>query len=334
MKAVVMTGYGPVADNVQILDLPIPALLPQQVLIDVVAASINPIDLKIVQGALKRVQKQTLPARLGFDASGVVLATGQAVTRFQPGDEVYVRAPRQATGTFAEHIALEEELIAFKPRSLSHSEAAALPLVGLTTVQALRDRAQAQPGQHILIHAGSGGVGTFAIQYARQLGLHVTTTTSSKNAAWVKDLGADDVIAYDREAYLDRGRQFDIVYDTLGGDYTLDAFKVVKPGGVVVSIAGPPDRRFADQVEAGPLLRLAFWVMRRRVEALAAQHRASYYRFLTESSGAQLAEIAALVDSGSIKPVIDRIFHLEAIKEAFAYAETGRAKGKIIVQIK
>lgn len=334
MKAVLMTGYGPVANNVTLADVPPPLLGPQQVLIDVVAASINPIDLKIVQGSLKRLHKHTLPARLGFDASGVVRATGQAVTRFQPGDDVYVRASRHTTGTFAEQVALEEALIAFKPSSLSHREAAALPLVGLTTVQALVDRAHAKPGQQILIHAGSGGVGTFAIQYAKYLGLHVTTTTSSKNASWVKALGADEVIAYDREQYRDRGNQYDIVYDTLGGTYTRDAFKVVKPGGVVVSIAGPPDRQFADQVGATSFVRVVLWLMSRRVQALARQHGVRYYRFLTESSGTQLAAIADVVDQGHIQPVIDRVFPLTAMLDAFAYAETGRAKGKIIVQIK
>lgn len=334
MKAILMTNYGSVVDNVKMADVPVPSLRPHEVLIDVFAASINPIDLKIVQGALRQIQKYSLPSRLGFDASGVVLATGETVTQFKQGDEVYVRASRQTIGTFAEHVALDEQFIAFKPRSLSHVEAAALPLVGLTTVQALVNRAHAQPGQHILIHAGSGGVGTFAIQYAKYLDLHVSTTTSSKNTDWVKALGADNVIAYDHESYLDKGKVYDIVYDTLGGTYTFDAFKVVKKGGVVVSIAGPPDQQFANQVAAGWFLRLVLWVASRRIHMTATKQAIAYYRFLTESSGAQLADIAELVDAGEIQPIIDRVFPFEEMVDALSYVETGRAKGKVVVQMK
>lgn len=334
MKALLMTGYGPLADKLKLADIAVPHVGPNDVLIDVHVASLNPIDYKIVQGGLKRIEKRRFPSVLGFDVSGVVLATGDNVKRFKTGNAVYARAPRERIGTFAEQTAIDERYVAIKPQVLSHLEAASIPLVGLTTVQALMDRAHAKHGQCVLIHAGSGGVGTFAIQYAKALGLQVTTTASSKNAAWVKALGADEVVCYDRENYLDRGATYDIVYDTLGQNYTTDAFKVVKRGGVVVSIAGGPDKQLAEQVNAGWFLRLVMSFMSRRVYELAERTGASYYRFLTKSNGAQLADIAALIEAGKIKAIIDKVYPFTQIIEAMIYAAGGRVKGKVVVQMK
>src|SRR5262245_31096703 len=211
MRAFVLDGYGAVADHVRLADIADPVPAPQDVLIEIQAASRNPIDFKIVHGDLKRVSKYRLPRPFGFDASGIVLSAGARVTRFKPGDAVYARASRETIGTFAEQIALSQQFVAMKPAAVSHAEAAALPLVGLTTWQGC-SRVKAQAGQRILIHAGAGGIGTFAIQYAKHLGLEVTTTTSSKNAGFVKSLGADRVITYDRENYLEAGGGYDIVY--------------------------------------------------------------------------------------------------------------------------
>jgi len=328
-----MTGYGALAANLKFTEAPEPELGARDLLIEVHAASINPIDYKIVQGALKRIEKRRFPSALGFDVSGVVLAIGREAQRFKIGDAVYARAPRERVGTFAERAVIDERYVAVKPPALSHLETASIPLVGLTTVQALVDRAQAKRGQRVLIHAGSGGVGTFAIQYAKTLGLHVTTTASDKNAAWVKALGADEVICYDRENYLDRGAAYDIVYDTLGQNYTTDAFKVIKRGGVVVSIAGGPDKQLAAQVNAGWFLRLAMNLMSRHVYELAERTGALYYRFLTTSNGAQLADIAALIEAGKIKAVIDKVYPFAQIIEAMTYAAGGRVKGKVVVQM-
>ena len=226
MRAFVLTGYGPISDNVRLAEIADPAAGPGEVVIEIHAASLNPIDFKTVRGDLKRISKYKLPRPFGFDASGIVLSVGAGVTKFKPGDAVYVRAARDSIGTFAESIALPESLVALKPTTVSHAQAASLPLVGLTTLQGF-GRAGARAGQRILIHAGSGGVGTFAVQYARHLGLHVTSTTSSKNAEFVSSLGADPVIAYDRENYLEQGGDYDIVYDTLGGAFTADAFMLV-----------------------------------------------------------------------------------------------------------
>ena len=333
MRAFVLTGYGTIADHVRLAEIPDPVAGPGEVLIEIHAASLNPIDFKIVHGDLKRISRYKLPRPTGFDASGIVKSAGAGATRFRAGDAVYVRASRDTIGTFAELIALPEKFVALKPATISHAEAASLPLVGLTTLQGFA-RAGARAGQRILIHAGSGGIGTFAVQYARYLGLHVTTTTSSKNVDFVKSLGADRVIAYDRENYLEQDGDYDIVYDTLGGGFTVDAFKVVKRGGVVISLSGPPDRDFARREDAGWLVRVAVWLMGRKVYAASAKAGAEYCWFFTEANGDQLHDIATLVDSAAIKPVIDREFAFEQLPAALSYLEGGRARGKVVLKVR
>ena len=333
MRAFVLDGYGAIADHVHLAELADPVPGPDEVGIEIHAASLNPIDFKIAHGDLKRVSKYRLPRPFGFDASGIVLSAGARATRFKPGDAVYARASRETIGTFAEKIALSQEFVALKPVTVSHAQAAALPLVGLTTLQGF-SRVKARAGQRILIHAGAGGIGTFAVQYARHLGLEVTTTTSSKNVDFVKSLGADRVIAYDRENYLEAGGGYDIVYDTLGAAFTVDAFKVVKRGGAVISLSGPPDRDFARREGAGWLVGVAVWLMSRKVYAASAEAGASYCWFFTEPNGEQLREIAGLVDGGAIKPVIDREFAFEQLPNALAYLEAGRARGKVVLRVK
>lgn len=333
MRAFVLDGYGAIADHVRLADIAEPVPGPEDVLIEIYSASLNPIDFKLIRGDLKRVSKYRLPRPFGFDASGVVLSSGTRATRFKPGDAVYARASRDTIGTFAQRIALEEQFVALKPAAISHAEAASLPLVGLTTLQGF-GRVGARAGQRILIHGGAGGIGTFAIQYAKHLGIHVTTTTSSKNADFAKSLGADRVIAYDRENYLEAGGGYDIVYDTLGGAFTVDAFKLVKRGGAVISLSGPPDRDFARREGAGWLVRVAVWLMSRNVYAASAEAGASYCWFFTEPNGDQLREIAGLIDRGAIKPVIDREFAFEQLPAALAYLEAGHARGKVVLKVK
>jgi alcohol dehydrogenase len=333
MRAFVLTGYGAISDNVRLTEIPDPIAGPGEVLIEIHAASLNPIDFKTVRGDLKRISKYELPRPFGFDASGIVMSAGTGATRFKPGDAVYVRASRDTIGTFAEQIVVDEKFVALKPAKISHAAAASLPLVGLTTLQGF-SRAGARAGQRILIHAGSGGVGTFAVQYARHLGLDVTSTTSSKNADFVKSLGANRVIAYDRENYLEQGGDYDIVYDALGGAFTVDAFKLVKRGGAVISLSGPPDRDFARREGAGWLVRVAVWLMGRKVYAASAKAGASYCWFFTEPNGDQLRDIAALVDRGAIKPVIDREFPFEQLPAALTYLEAGRARGKVVLMVR
>jgi alcohol dehydrogenase len=333
MRAFLLDGYGTIADHVRLADVADPVPGPGDVLIEIHAASLNPIDFKIVRGDLKRVSKYQLPRTFGFDASGVVLSAGTRATRFKAGDAVYVRSSRETIGTFAERIALPEKFVALKPARVSHAEAASLPLVGLTTLQGFA-KVGARAGQRILIHAGAGGIGTFAVQYSKHLGLHVTTTTSSKNADFVKSLGADRVIAYDRQNYLEQGGGYDIVYDTLGGAFTVDAFKIVKRGGAVISLSGPPDRDFARREGAGLLVRVAVWLMSRKVYAASEKAGASYCWFFTEPSGDQLREIAGLVEAGAVKPVIDREFAFDQLPQALAYLEKGRARGKVVLDVK
>jgi alcohol dehydrogenase len=333
MRAFVLSGYGTITDNVRLAQLPDPVAALGEVLVEIQAASLNPIDFKIVHGDLKRVSKYKLPRPFGFDASGVVKSVGTGAGRFKPGDAVYLRASRETIGTFAEQIAVDEKFVALKPSGVSHAQAASLPLVGLTTVQGF-GRAGARAGQRILIHAGSGGVGTFAVQYARHLGLHVTSTTSSRNADFVRSLGAEKVIAYDSENYLEQGGGYDIVYDTLGGAFTIDAFKVVKRGGTVISLSGPPDRDFARREGAGWLVGIAVWLMGRKVYAASAKAGADYCWYFTEANGDQLRDIAALVERGAIKPVIDREFAFEQLPDALSYLEAGRARGKVVLKVR
>ena len=334
MRAFVLDGYGAIADHVRLAEIADPVPGPDDVRIEIHAASLNPIDFKIVHGDLKRVSKYQLPRPFGFDASGIVTSVGAAGRRnSNRAMRSLSRASRDTIGTFAEQIALGENLVALKPASISHAEAASLPLVGLTTVQ-MFGRAGAKSGQRILIHAGSGGVGTFAVQYAKHLGLHVTSTTSSKNADFVASLGADHVIAYDRDNYLQQDGNYDIVYDTLGGAFTVDAFKVVKRGGVVISLSGPPDRDFARREGAGLLVGIVVWLMGRKVYAASAAAGARYEWSFTESNGDQLRDIAALVEGGAIRPVVDREFAFEQLPDALTYLEAGRARGKVVLKVR
>jgi alcohol dehydrogenase len=334
MRVHVQTGYGPTADNIALIERPEPTPGSGDVVVAVHAASLNPIDYKIVHGLMRRVRSLKFPSPMGFDGSGVITAVGKRVKKFKVGDAVFFRAPIERRGSFAESIAIDERLVAAKPDKLSHGDAASLPLVGLTTVQGVTDRAKAKAGQSILIHAGSGGVGTFAVQYAKAIGLTVTSTTSSRNVDLVRSLGADHVVAYDKEDYRSRPDRYDIVFDMLGGDTLMDAFKVVKRGGTVISIAGPPTADVARQVKAGFIVRIAMAFMRRKVMAAARAAGAQYFGYLTESSGAQLEQIAALTDAGKLRAVIDNTFPFTGLAAAYAHLETGRSRGKVNLQVR
>jgi alcohol dehydrogenase len=326
-------GYGTAAKKLSLDTIALATPGPGEVRLRMHAASLNPIDYKRLHGALRGVLPGSFPATVVFDGAGVVDAVGAGVDGFAVGDRVFVRASRETLGTFAQTTVQPAEFVAPMPAALDFAGAASLPLVALTTVQGLVDRAQARAGQRILIHAGSGGLGTFAIQYAKALGLEVDTTTSSRNAGWVAALGADRVIAYDREDYRSSGAVYDIVFDTLGGAHTQDAFRVLRPGGTVVSVAGPPDAQMRAKFGGDPLLWLGMWVMARRVYFAAARKGARYFRFLTESDGPQLRDVAMLVEAGKIRPVVDRSFAFEDLVAAFDYLEAGRAKGKVVLKI-
>jgi len=333
MKAFIVDRYGK-KDGVRIGVMPEPELRPDDVLVQIHAASINPVDFKIRDGQLKVVLPYRVPFILGNDLAGVVVRVGSRVRHFKPGDEIYARADKDRMGTFAESISIKEDAVAIKPRTLTMEEAASIPLVGLTAWQALIEKANLKRGQKILIHAGSGGVGTFAIQLAKHLGATVATTTSTANVDWVKRLGADIVIDYKKEDFETILRDYDVVLDTLGGEALEKSLRVLKPGGRLISIAGPPDPDFAEEYGLAWILRQGIRFLSYRIRKSAKRHHVSYSFLFMRPSGGQLREIAALIDSGSIRPVVDRVFPFESTKEALAYVETGRAKGKVVIKVR
>jgi alcohol dehydrogenase len=332
MRRLEIIGYGPIVESVRVAEVGQPDIAESEILIKVEAASINPIDTKLVLGYLRRIMTLEFPAAFGFDACGTVESIGRQVRNFSVGDRVFVRAPRQKMGSFAEYLAVDARFVAQAPQTMSTTEAASIPLVALTTVQGLVDRARSRPGQRILIHAGSGGLGSFAVQYARHvLDLHVTTTTSSRNVEWVSALGAHHVIAYDREDYRDRDERYDIVFDTLGGATTIDSFGLLKPGGTVISVAGPPDRWFARQIGAGFVKSLILWAVAMPMAWRAWRSGTRYYRYLTESDGDQLAAIAEAIDGGKVHAVIDSVYPFERAVEALQHLDAGHARGKVVI---
>jgi alcohol dehydrogenase len=332
VKAVVIDRFGS-NEVVRAGEMPDPALRDEDVLVEIHAASVNPLDLKIREGKLKLILPYRLPLILGNDLAGVVLRVGPGVRRFKPGDEVYARPDKDRIGAFAELIAIREASVAIKPKRLTMEEAASIPLVGLTAWQALVERAQLKAGQKVLIHAGSGGVGTIAVQLAKRLGAIVATTTSTANLDWVKGLGADIVIDYRKDDFEATLRDYDVVLDTLGGEVLEKSLRVLKPGGKLVSIAGPPDPDFAREIGASWVLTLAMRLLSRRIRSSAKRLGVNYSFLFMRSSGDQLREIGSLIDAGLIRPVVDRVFPLESTKEALAYVEKGRAKGKVVVRV-
>jgi len=333
MKAFAVSRYGK-KNGVEAVEHPEPELRDGDVLVQIHAASVNPLDLKISNGELKLILPYKLPLVLGNDLAGVVIKVGPNVQRFKPGDEVYAKADKDRIGTFAELIAIDENDVATKPHTLDMEQAASVPLVGLTAWQALVDKAKLQAGQKVLIHAGSGGVGTIAIQLAKHLGATVATTTSTANVPWVKSLGADVVIDYKHNDFETVVRDYDVVLDTQGGQTLEKSLRVVKPGGKVISVAGPPDPGFATDFGLNWLLVQALRVLSFRIRRRAKRRGVSYSFLFMEASGRQLRELASLIDSGALRPVIDRIFPFQSTAEALAYVEKGRAKGKVVVKIR
>jgi NADPH:quinone reductase-like Zn-dependent oxidoreductase len=333
VKAVLIDRYGG-NEVVRAGEMPDPELRDEDVLVQIHAASVNPLDLKIREGKLKLILPYRLPLILGNDLAGVVLRVGPGVRRFKPGDEVYARPDKDRIGAFAELIAIREDAVAIKPKRLTMEEAASIPLVGLTAWQALVERANLKAGQKVLIHAGSGGVGTMAVQLAKHLGAIVATTTSTTNLDWVKGLGADIVIDYRKDDFEATLRDYDVVLDALGGEALEKSLRVLKPGGKLVSIAGPPDPDFAREMGANWVLRLAMRLLSRRIRRSAKRFRVNYSFLFVRSSGDQLREIGSLIDAGLIRPVVDRVFPLELTKEALVYVEKGRAKGKVVVKVR
>ena len=331
MKAFILDRYG---SALRFGDMPEPELRDDEALVQIHAAGVNPVDSKIRDGAFKLILPARLPRILGNDLAGVVLRVGSRVRRFKPGDEVYASLPTDRIGAFAEVIAVQEGALAIKPKILTMEEAASIPLVGLTAWQALVERASVKPGQKVLIHAGAGGVGTFAIQLAKHLGAMVATTTSTTNVDLVKSLGADVVIDYKKDAFEAILRDYDVVLNSLGADTLEKSLRVLKPGGKLISISGPPDPAFAKQIGASWPLQLVMGRLSARVRKQAKSHRAEYSFLFMRANGDQLREITSLIETGVIRPVIDQVFPFERTNAALAYVETGRSKGKVVVKLR
>ncbi|MBJ8103694.1 MULTISPECIES: NADP-dependent oxidoreductase [Bacillus cereus group] len=332
MKAMIIDKYGKVP--MCMAEVPTPEINEYEVLAEIHAASINPIDFKIRDGKVKMLLKYEMPLILGNDFSGVIVKVGAKVTNFKVGDEIYARPRKNKIGTFAEYIAIHEDDIALKPKNLTFEEAASIPLVGLTSYQALHDIMQLQKGQKILIHAGSGGVGTFAIQLAKIMGATVTTTASEAGAKLVKSLGADEIINYKTENFEEILTNYDAIFDTIGGTTLEKSFNIIKSGGNIVSVSGMPNARFGKEFGSGFFKTLLFSLASKKLTALEKKHNAQYSFLFMKPSGDQLRIIADYIEAGKIKPVIDRVFPFQDAQKAMEYSEAGGAKGKIIVKIK
>jgi NADPH:quinone reductase-like Zn-dependent oxidoreductase len=315
-------------------EMPEPGVRDQDVLVAIHATALNPLDAKIRDGEFKLILPYRLPLILGHDVAGVVVRVGPKVRGFKPGDEVYARPDKDRIGTFAEFIAMDEADVALKPRNLTMDEAASIPLVGLTAWQVLIERANLQKGQKVLIHAGSGGVGTFAIQLAKHIGATVATTTSTANVELVRSLGADVVVDYKKEDFSKVLSGYDVVLNSLDAGTFEKSLRVLKPGGKLFSISGPPDVAFAKENGLNWFLQHVMRLLSLGIRRKARRRGVNYSFVFMRAHGGQLSKITALVESGVIKPVVDRTFPFPAINEAMDYLETGRAKGKIVVNVK
>ena len=332
MKAAVIDRYGR-NDLVKVADVAVPGTGPLDLLVQVHAASVNPLDVKTRNGELTTLLRYRFPLVLGNDLSGVVANVGAQVTRFKKGDAVYARLDTDRIGAFAEFAVVREGAAALKPANVTFEEAASLPLVALTAWQALVEIGKLGANQRVLVHAGSGGVGSVAIQLARHLGARVFTTVGRRNVELVKRLGADVAIDYRSERFEDVAKNCDVVLDSAGGATLVRSFECVKPGGVVVSIGGTPSAAFARRWGLNPLVVLAIRVMSRKATAAARRHNARYEYLFMRADGGQLREITRLVEGGVIRPLVDRVFPLEQVRDALAYSESGRATGKVVVTV-
>ena len=328
MKAFIVDSYG--TDGLRAADVPQPTVGPRDVLVQVRAASINPLDKMVRNGEFKRLLRYRPPFILGHDVAGVVTEVGTDVRAFTVGDEVYARPRDLRIGTFAEFIAIDADDVALKPRSLSFDEAGAVPLVALAAWQMLVDLAHLQPGQKVLVAAGAGGLGSTVIQVAKHLGAYVATTARTGDIEKVRALGADEVIDFTEQDFAEVLSGYDVVLDSLGGTNLEKSLTVLRRGGLAISVVGPPDPSFAAQL-GQPILAPVMALLSRKVRKRAKQMGVRYSFFFMKANGAQLEELAALYDSGTLRPVLDRTFPFEETLEALAYVEQGRANGKIVV---
>ena len=326
MKALQIIKYGEIKNSLAFNEVSKPTVQAKDVLIEVKAAAINPIDNLIILGNLQGMLPIPFPSTIAYDVSGIVVEKGNEVTAFEIGDLVYSRVPQEQMGTIAEYVAVTSAAVSKKPGNISFEEASSLPLAGLTALQSL-EYAEIKENDRVLIHAGSGGVGSFAIQYAKAKGAFVYTTTSTSNLEWVKALGADRVIDYKTEDYKSIAKDVDIVFDTLGQNYSLESFEVVKQGGIVVSVVGPLDEASAK------MFGMADYKLPKELAKASSDKDADYKFIFMHPNGSHLNEIKSMIEDEKIKPIIDKIYSFSESIEAFEHLATGRAKGKIVVKI-
>jgi len=332
MKALTFKRYGK-SPEIGLSEVPHPTLKDDELLVQVHAAGLNPIDYVVPTGMFKPVLHFQLPATLGSDLAGVVTEVGRNVTRFKPGDAVFASIFDLGTGSIAEFAVVPERAAALKPANLDFVQAASIPMVGLTSWQALKERANLQAGQKVFIPAGSGGIGTFAIQLAKHLGARVGTTTSTGNVELVRGLGADEVVDYKQQAFENVLRGYDAVLGTVRGDTIEKSLTILKPGSKIVSLIGPLDAAFARARGLNVVLRFVFGLMSRKIMRLARQRGVSYSFLFVRPDGGQLGHIGQLLETERIRPVIDKVFPFEQAKEALEYLAQGRSKGKVVVKM-
>lgn len=333
MKAFVVDKYQK-KGALRLAEMPEPELRDNDVLVEIHAAGVNLLDSKLRDGEFKPILPYRPPFILGHDVAGIVVWAGSKVRKFKLGDEVYARSRDGRIGTFAQSIAMDEADVALKPKNLSMEEAASIPLVGLTAWQVLVETAGLKKGQKVFIQAGSGGVGTFAIQLAKHLGATVATTASAANADLVKGLGADIVIDYKKDDFEKILKGYDVVLNSQDAKTLEKSLHVLKPGGKLISISGPPDPEFAEKQGLNMVLKLVLRLLSRGIRSKARRAGVGYSFLFMWAQGDQLGKITSLIESGIIRPVIDRTFPFEQTNEALAYVETGRARGKVVVKVR
>lgn len=333
MKAFVADRYEK-KRALRLADMPTPELRDDELLVEVHAAGVNQLDFKLRDGEFKLILPYRLPLVLGHDVAGVVVKAGSQARKFKVGDEVYARVDDFRIGSFAEYVPVRESSLALKPRGLTMEQAASIPLVGLTAWQALVEKAQLRAGQKVFIQAGSGGVGTFAIQLAKHLGASVATTTSAANAALVEELGADVVVDYKTQNFEDLLRDYDLALNSQDGQTLDKSLQVLKAGGKLISISGPPDPEFGRAIGAPGFVRLVMRLLSSGVRRRARRRGLDYAFLFMKANGAQLQEITRLIEAGAIRPVIDKVFPFESTNEALTYVESGRTKGKVVIRMK
>jgi NADPH:quinone reductase-like Zn-dependent oxidoreductase len=333
MKAFIVKRYSK-KDKLQLTETAEPTVKENDILVQVYAAGVNLIDSKVKSGEFKLVLPYKTPFTLGHDVAGVVTKIGSGVEKFKLGDEVYARPADHSIGTFAEYISINEKDASLKPNNISMEEAASIPLVGLTAWQALTEKANLKKGQKIFIQAGSGGVGTFAIQLAKHLGATVATTTSTNNIALVKSLGADVVIDYKKEDFEILLKDYDVVLNSQDTKTLEKSLPILKPGGIAISISSAPDVDFAKQIGASWYVKLVMRILSSGVIRKAKRLGVKYSFLFMRAEGNQLSQITSLINAGILKPVIDKVFPFEQTNEAITYVESGRAKGKVVIKVK